>query len=192
MTEVKQGWLSRAVMIGLLHVFIAATSAAQTSAIGHGSVTIGGTARVSGFHAIGSDDTAFILDLNPRLGYFVTDRLSLQANLVYYRFTNDLNHNTSWGAGPGATYYFGGMEGPLYPFVSARTLFRWSKSPGADWLDTDYLAGIGMVAMVSDHVGVVGESFFQFGRSTVTSLGQQASSSVVEYGLRFGILGFVF
>ena len=134
--------------------------------IGSGNWVLAGTAEVSGNHDIGNDQHTWLVQLEPRLGYFILPGLAVNAHLLgsgaWYRGGTSYQ----WGLGPGATYYFR-LTRRFYPFVSARTLFTRThtrvdatQSTQAAWQSSWALAS-GAVAMLVPHVGLSAELFYQ-------------------------------
>ena len=177
---------------GISGVLFAPDLAGQESATGRGTVTLGGAGRLSSFRDIGNDQRSFIMDLNPRVGWFVASRLALSANAVYQRFSNEFSVSSTWGVGPGLTYYFGSGEETVLPFLSGRSLLRWSGAPGSDWRTVSLLGGAGLVFMVSRHVGVRAELFYQWNGTTVSSGSVTGGNTSEEFGVLFGVTAFVF
>ena len=62
----------------------------------------------------------------------------------------------------------------------------------SDWFHAALLAGVGAVFMVSHHVGVQTELFYQWDETTVSSGSVTNRNAAEEFGLRFGVTAFVF
>jgi hypothetical protein len=170
---------------------------AQDYPIDRGSLLLAGTASATGAKASGDESGTFSLDVNPRLAFFVTRGLAVNANLQLSHTSSSSFSGWQWGVGPGATYYFGGPSSRVYPFVTGRALFVRTHSR---WRDGDFdaessavawLAGGGVVLMLVKHVGVSGELFYQW---TEYSQHADTSDSLRRqwYGLRIGVAAFVF
>ncbi len=161
-----------------------------------GSWRVGGSANVTESHDIGNDTRAFIIDLSPRVGYFIAPGLALDANLRLRRVSSRAGLTYGWGFGPGATYYFA-RSSWLMPFPSARSLFVSDHFRGSDrQFDRDlqttaWLVGGGAVLMLASHVGVSAEFFYQFSRAEIGGTGGDGNEAE-RYGLQFGVAAFVF
>jgi opacity protein-like surface antigen len=186
-------------LLGATLVAWAATPiAAQTHATDRGVWLAGGTARISGHRDIGNDTKTFVIDLNPRVGYFVLPHLVLSANLQYVRSSDDLGSSRTVGVGPGLSYYFGGPTSRVLPYLTSRTLFQWGRSGLDDqpssFRDSDlsWLAGAGASILVARNVGVTAEAFYQWTRFAVETADWEGSNSSEQYGVQFGVTVFAY
>lgn len=190
---------------GALLVFcagaICARVQAQDSPVRRGSVQIAGTAHLYHTRDIGSDDGWTSLPINPRLGYFVVRGLALSGNVSFERGWNESSHSTSWGAGPGLTYFVGTGSAHWYPFVSGRTLFVRRRTgivaPGHATSDVissrTWALSAGLLFMLARPVGPTGEVFYQRDQIRHTVDGHSGGSNRGEsYGVQWGIAAFVF
>jgi hypothetical protein len=181
---------------------------AQTYAIDRGSWLLGGTARITGNRSTGDESASFLIDVNPRVGYFVVPHLAVHANLQFQRIGYDGGRSHQWGVGPGLTYYFGGRDSRVHPFVTGRTLRQWQRAsndvaslePRAKgW---SWLGGAGAAWLVAKNVGITGELFYQWNESTTEyvridpvtgGFGPVESRFESEqYGLQVGVSVFAF
>jgi hypothetical protein len=192
---------ARPCLSALLLACAAASLQAQGSPIQKGSLQLAGTAGWSHTHQTGTSNSITILQISPRVGYFVARGLVLSANLLYARTSTGQAHTSQYGVGPGLTYYVATRSRQLYPFVSGRTMFAWNRfgtSPSAPNTPNNsnslsLLVSGGALVMVGQHVGVTGEVFFQHERFNYHLAGQQAGSNRQNtYGVQWGIAAFVF
>jgi hypothetical protein len=170
---------------------------AQTHAVDRGAWQLGGSVRITGFRDIGNDTRSFVLDLNPRVGYFILPGLAVTANLQLARASNDNGHTSTYGVGPGVTYYFGGGPRRFLPFLSGRTLWVQSTSyadaGGSASLETwDWLVSGGALFLVAKNVGVTGEVFYSHSHVTFDGIGPAQSNSSEEYGTQLGVAVYLF
>jgi hypothetical protein len=184
------------------------------SPIQKGSIQVGGTAQW--VHDEASDLPGYnTLEILPRVGYFITNGLAINLNLRYRKEWqgDESNHSASgysdWGAGPGLTYYVTTPSRRLFPFVSARTLLIHGESHGTTTVirlpaDTSYqesssrstttswLASAGGLFMLSNHVAVSGELFYQHNSDTFRFSGARFDHSSLRYGMQWGVTAFIF
>ena len=190
---------TRILVLTILLLAVAVRSHAQSYPINRCTWLLGGSASFHGARDIGNNSRAFVIDVSPRLGYFVRPHLAINANLQFGRVTYDLGHSYEWGVGPGLTYYFGTPKHRIFPYLAARTLFSWATSQGNDpqaspyrtW-NASWLLGAGAVAMIVKNVGVTGELFYQHDHFGVELNRQESTNNGEEYGLQFGVAIFVF
>lgn len=191
--------MSPARLCALIMLFVPSSPIRAQSPIGRGTWLVGGTATFHSEKDIGNNNRFFVIDINPRLGYFILPHLALNANLQFVRVGYELGHNYEWGVGPGLTYYFGRPNYHVFPYLTARTLFSWATSYPSDatvsrartWNDS-WLVGAGAVVMIAKNVGFTGELFYQHDHFGVEINRRQSSNSSEEYGLRVGLAVFVF
>jgi hypothetical protein len=169
----------------------------QTYAVDRGVWKIGGTARVSRYHDIGSDQGVFIADVNPQLGFFVRPGLALTANVRVSRYGYDTGHTWSYGLGPGITYYLGHDARRFHPFLSARTLYTKSTTyldsgPSGSYSNFNWLASAGGMYLAASNVGITGELFYSHTHNDFGGGGSPQGSSNEEYGTQFGVSVFLF
>ena len=196
-----RGSLHRHAGLGLMALVGSAGSLpAQDAPIRRGSVPIGGTAHYSHFKDVANESTASILELTPRVGYFVARGLVVSGNLRFQHWWADRQSSTGWGIGPGLTYYIHTGARRLYPFLSVRTMFTWDLGR-ADFEEThrtratgrSWLASGGALLMVGHGVGITGELFYQ--RDRFSGSADEMPTNVnhaITYGLQWGIAAFIY
>jgi hypothetical protein len=168
----------------------------QESPLDRGVWLVGGTGRIYGMHDLDDDTRRFVLDLNPQLGYFVARHLAVHANLAFAYGSGGGGSYRAGGIGPGLSYYFGGPRSRLLPYLTARTLFIWSRSGPADDASSvsrsrQWLAGGGISWLVARNVGLTAEAFYQ--RSIVKELERENGDRTSEvYALNFGVTAFAY
>ncbi|HEX5386421.1 MAG TPA: hypothetical protein VFW66_06990 [Gemmatimonadales bacterium] len=166
---------------------------AQYSPVHRGSIQLAGTAQLSHFRDIGNDFSSSVIELAPRLGYFVAPGLALNANLQFRHDASEVAAATQWGVGPGLTYYVSGLSRRVYPFVSGRTLFTWSHAWDGSGVvldrrnSTSWLVSSGALVLLAEHVGLTAELYYQHDRFTV----EPSTNSDEQYGLQWGFAIFV-
>jgi len=175
-----------AILLTAFCVLLLESASAQSNPIGRGSWRVAGSAQAVGHRDIGNDRRSSVIELAPRVGYFVFKGLSIDANLRFSRFESGGDASYEWGVGPGATYFVGKSAWRVFPYVSFRTLFRFGES-----IDTStWLVGGGAVFMLVPHVGITGELSYQYSWAEIDDTGQGNDSEL--YGLRIGVAAFVF
>ena len=170
------------------------SAASQASPLERGVWLVGGTGRI--YETRDDDSRRFVLDLNPQLGYFVVPNVAVHGNLGFtYSSTTGGNHR-SIAVGPGVSYYFGGPRSRVLPYLTARTLFAWSRSGPDDQPSSVshfrlWLAGGGLSFLVSRNVGLTAEAFYQ--RSVLDEVERASGDNSTEiYGLFFGVTVFAY
>lgn len=154
---------------------------AQSYAIDKGSLMIGGTAGFSSTGGDGSDDRLTQIFINPSLQYFVTRGLAFGGDVAVQHFSQGDGGSTTYGVGPAVTYFFGGDERPVYPYLSGSVQLLRGHD---DETSVGYGASAGAIMMLMDAVGLDGSIYYQttedddFSRNT--------------FGLAVGIAAFVF
>jgi hypothetical protein len=180
----------------LLAVASPAGAQAQESPLDRGVWLVGGIGRIYGTHDLDEDTRRFVIDLNPRLGYFVARHLAVHANLAFTYSSAAGGVHRSAGVGPGLSYYFGGPRSRLLPYLTARTLFVWTRSGPADDASSvaryrQWLAGGGISWLVSRNVGLTAEAYYL--RTILNELERETGDSATEsYALDFGVTVFAF
>jgi hypothetical protein len=170
---------------------------AQNYATDRGVWLIGGTARITNFRDIGNDASTFVLDLNPRVGYFVVPGLALTANLEYGHFSQDDAAVSTYGIGPGVTYYFRHRGATLNPFLSGRTLYihRHVDADNVTAATNDsftWLVAGGAALFLARNVAVTGEVFYSHDHFSNDFGDFSQSNDSEEYGTQFGVSVHVF
>jgi hypothetical protein len=176
------------------------------SPVAKGVWTIGGSARMIGFHDDANDVNEVGFELAPQIGYFPVTGLAVSGNLLFGWSKRDRSGRTVvWGLGPGISYYLRGVSPRIFPFASFRYLFtRSSFRPSSDApalspiVDTDqsWRLGGGAAFFLARNVAVTAEAFFSRAHfkarigEAPTSAEQRNSST--QYGLAFGVQAFVF
>jgi hypothetical protein len=170
---------------------------AQNYATDRGVWLLGGTARITGFRDIGNDTRTFVVDLNPRLGYFLVPGLALTANLQYARLSQDDGVVSRYGVGPGVTFYLLQRRTLLNPFLSGRTLYIHDRieSDGVEGLTSKsftWLVAGGAAVFLARNVALTGEIFYSHGHFSNEFGGSTQSNNSEEYGTQFGVSVHVF
>lgn len=172
------------------------SAASQASPLDRGVWLVGGTGRIYESHDMDEDSRRFVLDLNPQLGYFVVPHVAVHGNLGLTYSSTTGGYHRSIAVGPGVSYYFGGPRSRVLPYLTARTLFAWSRS-GPDGEPSSvshfrlWLAGGGLSFLVSRNVGLTAEAFYQ--RSVLDEVERDSGDNNTEiYGLFFGVTVFAY
>lgn len=180
----------------LLAVISPARADSQASPLERGVWLIGGTGWIYETHDIDDDSRRFVIDLNPQIGYFVIPQLAVHANLGFAYSSTTGGFSRSIAVGPGLSYYFGGPRSRVLPYLTARTLFVWSRSGPPDDASSvsrfrQWVAGGGVSWLVSRNAGLTAEALYQ--RSVLDQLAREGGDNNTEiYGLRLGVTVFAY
>jgi len=156
---------------------LAPSASAQDYAIDRGSMIIGGTASLTSQSSSFSDDRRWDLRIQPSTQYFVTPNVAVGGSVLFQAAGIGDDSNVFVGAGPAFSYYFGGPDRSVYPYVRTsalvvggdQELYRGDASAGVAW-------------MVSRNVALTGEGFLEADL-------EDTSNNI--FGLRFGVRVFV-
>ena len=199
-----------AIVYALMLLFPAPAASAQgpESPIQKGSIAIGGTADISHTEPDGSGPALTIIQLFPRLGYFVAKGLALSANGRFRRASSEDQPNvkdqtsTELGIGPGVSYYVATRLPRLFPFVSTRVLYNRTTNhaellPAGTDVDSRittvvWLGSAGALFMLGEHVGLTSELFYQRNNNTIRNGTAESTSDSNTYGVQWGISAFIF
>ncbi len=169
---------------------IALPCAAADFAIDKGSWLVGGTA---GFEMWGGDlyevedEKATLIELVPRVGYFLMPGLAVGGTLEFMSLSQGETDLSVLGVGPMVEYYFGGPYSKMYPFLSAR--FNWSKTSNDDeFTDTTFGFSAGGIMMLCRNVGLRAAAFYAMD-STEPEDGDSTDGN--RMGLRVGFESFI-
>jgi hypothetical protein len=170
---------------------------AQSYATDRGVVQISGTARITKFRDIGNDASTFVIDLNPRVGYFVLPGLLVAGNLEYAHFSQDNGSSSVYGVGPSLTYYLRHRTTKLNPYFSARTLYLHQTldpdaGPSGSQNNFSWLGSVGVALFVARNVAIIGEAFYSHDHVTLDLGSGEQSNSSEEFGTQFGVAVHVF
>lgn len=155
----------------------APSASAQDYAIDRGSMIVGGTGSLTSESSSFSGDRRWDLRIQPSTQYFVTPNVAVGGSLLFQAAGIGDDSNVFVGAGPAFSYYFGGQDRSVYPYVSTaallvggdQELYRGNASAGVAW-------------MVSRNVALTGEGFLEADL-------EDTSNNI--FGLRFGVRVFV-
>lgn len=173
--------------------FTTSTLQAQEHALDARSLQIGGSASFASVDDDNFTDRRNTVTLNPRLHYFVIERLALGAdlNLSYAKLSDDVSARTI-GIGPSVTYYFGGPAATAHPYLSIRASIASvrfeSGLQDTDGSNRSASGAAGILTMLSRSVGISTELFYETRRQEFDS--QEGDSNTI--GIAVGISAFVF
>jgi outer membrane protein len=174
-----------------------AAQSARSGATDRGSMLIAGSASLS--HTSGEGSSATNMSLQPSLHYFVANRIALGGELGYSYTDFDNGSATSWRLGPAARLYFGSATAKVLPYLGTAVQFgsgsAKTERPVPNETDASLwgIQGIaGLTFMISRNVGISGEAFLQREESTFETSTAKVTTTLTQYGLRFGVAAFVF
>jgi outer membrane protein W len=87
------------------------------SAIQSRTININGSLSFSSQTSEGENESRNVLSLNPQVGYFIFDNISLNLSLNYYRDSYNQYSITEWGIGPIIRYYLGNEKIKFFPLI---------------------------------------------------------------------------
>ena len=165
---------------------------AQAYATDKGVIVLGGSAEISRFRDIGNDAHTTLIDLNPKVGYFVLPGLLLAANLQYGHISAEDGSSSFYGVGPSLTYYLRHRATAINPYLAARTLYQHQGFHPDDFPDAEsdsfsWLGSVGVAVFVARNVALTGEVFYTHTHVTVDVGAGDQSNSAETFGTQFGI-----
>ncbi len=194
----------RLILLALAAGLFVPNALAQRLPLDRGTLQVGGTigfARLGGdlqANADGSRTSAIVLD--PRLGYFLADRLAIGTTFAYENTSSNVADSSILTIGPNVSYYFGREQHPFYPFVTALVGYSRASTdfatpegpPPLEFRASGVALGasLGLLYMVSPSVGVTGEGFVQ--SSFYGSDAGVDSPTANRFGFRLGATVFLF
>ena len=169
----------------LLSAFILTPGSALAQAsypVDRGSFIVAGSAALTSRSVVSLDDDerTTSVTINPDVKYFVIPNLALGGSGGFFFSSFSGVSNASVFLGPSVSYYFGGPNRKLYPFLSGSMQFDVEEFTDSASL----LIEGGGAYMVARNVALTGTVFFS-GRF------ENLSDQNVA-GLRFGVKAFVF
>ena len=196
----------RLLPVVLLALLFASDADAQRLPLDRGTFQVGGSvgyARLGGaLHedVDGSRNSAIVLE--PKVAFFLVDRLAVGTALAYENTASDAASSTILTLGPTLSYYLVPAPRTVYPFVTALVGYSHASTDFAVREDLEQEpfefrssgvalgAGVGAVVMVTPRVGVTGEGFYQtaiYGSDAVLD-----TPTADRFGLRLGATVFLF
>lgn len=170
---------------------------AQRYAVDRGIFQLGGSARISNFRALGSDNSTFQVIINPAVGYFVAPGVELTATLHLAHYSQDGDKLNQYGIGPGIAYYFRHRATKVNPYLALRTLYiHESLNPELGTEQTGHsfawVGAAGAALFVSSSVAITAEAFYSHQSVSVNIADTEFSGTSEEYGTAFGISAYIF
>jgi len=172
------------------------SASAQTYAMDRGVWTVAGSATVSHFNILGSDNGSTAISLFPSVGHFFLPGFLVAATLQYTHSSGSGSTSTGFGAGPRLAYYFGNGSASFHPYVAAAALigsdsreFMGSSGSNGWW---SWRGAGGIAFLLARNVAVTGEAFYgQVHRDVPGALGSFSQTSA-SFGLTFGLALFLY
>lgn len=180
-----------------LTVGLTVPCSAQRYAVDRGIFQLGGSARISNFRALGSDNSTFQVIINPAVGYFVAPGVELSAVLQLAHYSQEGDKLTQYGIGPGIAYYFRHRQTKVNPYLALRTLYLHENlSPDIGTEQTghsfEWVAAAGAALFVSSSVAITAEAFYTHQSVTIDFADTELTGSSKEYGTAFGVSAYIF
>lgn len=149
-------------LLAALLATLPAAAQAQSHATDRGSMLLGGSAGFSshGYRVEGVEEQerATVLHFMPSVQYFVLPGLALGGDVNVTRYSNRDGSSAQYGVGPAVSYYFGGPEKSVLPFLSGSLLYL--RSSANDDSQTGYSASAGAVFLFNRSVGLRGSLYY--------------------------------
>lgn len=179
-------------LAGLSASALAAPVSAQSYATDQGSFVLGGSAGFSSTghssDGVSADERITSLHASPTVQYFVRPGLSLGGSVVLSRQSQGESSLATVGAGPTVSYFFGGPDRSVYPFVSADALYLNTESEGSSSSNLGYRGSVGALVMLSRSVGLNASLYYQEQGTD----GDDFEFDTDTYGLAVGFSAFTF
>lgn len=165
------------------------------SCLVYGMTNAGFTASSGDLYEEGEDnDTPTTISFNPAGMHFFMDNLAIGAALEFLYTSQGDETTTGICVGPAVAYFFGMNGSAIRPYVGgAFGYLRESWDTGTTDGTDDGFSFTGMggaVFMAGDHLGFSGQVFVK--QTSITAEGADDSVSGTTFGVRFGVLGFIF
>ncbi len=139
----------------VLFVFLLlSVSIMAQSPISKGTFNLNGNLSFSSQSYDEGDVNRNVLSLNPQVGYFFYDNISLSLSMNYDRISLGDASNTNWGIGPNLRYYFD-LE-KVKPFFSLGYFYTETTTSGNDnkWKGSQLSFGCGLDYFISKNVAL--------------------------------------
>lgn len=178
----------------LAFVAIAAPLSAQDYAIDQGALVLDGTISYSSdggeLFENAEGDRANTALLNPSVLYFVSPGLAIGGELYVENASQGDFSVTTIGVGPELTYFFGGPESTVYPFLSAGLSYASLSSDFFDASGIGFGFGAGAAFMLTTSVAITGGGAYQISNLSVDQT--DATLSGNTFRLELGVAAFLF
>lgn len=139
-------------------------------------------------------DALTAISFSPAGMHFFMPNLAIGAALDFLYSSQGDYSTTEICVGPAVAYFFGMNGSAIRPYVGgAFGYLRNSRDDGTDDATDDGFSFTGMggaVFMAGDHLGFSGQVFVK--QTSITREGADDSVSGTTFGVRFGVLGFIF
>lgn len=178
--------------------FLATGAAAQDYPVDEGSYLIGGsisfTSQGGDLYAGADDERVNTFLINPNFHYFIVPNLAIGAEVLINRASQGDVSQTTFGIGPSVSYFFGGPESSIYPFVTAGPIYSriaidfGEESRSASGFGGRFSGGI--ASMLTRNVALTGEVFYLFESLKLEDAEESLSGNT--FGIQFGVTAFIF
>ena len=173
---------------------IASSASAQGYAIDQGALVLDGTVSYS---SDGGDlyedadgnrvNTALV---NPSVLYFVAPGLAIGGELYVENASQGDFSLTTIGVGPEITYFFGGPESTVYPYVSAGLAYASLSSDFFDASGIGFGFGAGAAFMLTNSVAITAGGSYDILNLSVDQVDETESGNT--FRLEIGVAAFLF
>ena len=158
-------------------------------------MTNAGFASASGdLYENSEGDGQTAISFSPAGMHFFMPNLAIGGALDFLYWSQGDYSTTDICVGPAVAYFFGMNGSAIRPYVGgAFGYLRQSWDDGTDDGTDDGFSFTGMggaVFMAGDHLGFSGQVFVR--QTSITAEGADDSVSGTTFGVRFGVLGFIF
>jgi hypothetical protein len=172
-------------------------AATQTYAMDRGVWLLSGSASLAHSKSSGSSSGHTGLGITTTAGYFVVPGLALSANFQFGHSAGEGATATSYGVGPGISYYFGRANTKLHPYLAAAALYQHQSFSNSGvststWHSFTYTGSGGLALLVARNVGATGEVYYMHSNSKASSPNNVTTGSSTQYGTRFGLAIFIY
>lgn len=175
-------------------LFIAGPVSAQDFAIDKGAFVLDGTISFNSdggelFENVDGDRANTVL-LNPSVLYFVAPGLAIGGELYVENASQGDFSVTTIGVGPEVTYFFGGPESTVYPFIAAGVSYASLSSDFVDASGIGFGFGAGAAFMLTSSVAITAGGSYEISNLSVDQTNETQSGNTIR--LELGVAAFLF
>ena len=158
-----------------------------------GTINLNGNLSFSSQSYEEGNDNTNVLTLNPQVGVFLIDNLSLGLSLSYDRISLGSSSNTNWGIGPNLRYYFNSEN--VKPFLSIGYSYTETFTSLNDdkWKGHQFILGGGLDYFIARNVALETTVSYKFNTVTIPesynafyrNLEQKSKTFLIGIGINF-------
>ena len=173
---------------------VASSASAQDFAIDQGSLVLDGTISYSSdggdLYENADGDRVSTALLNPSVLYFVVPGLAIGGELYVESASQGDFSLTTIGVGPEVTYFFGGPESTVFPYVGVNLAYASLSSDAFDASGIGFGFGAGAAFMLSNSVAITAGGSYEITNLSIDQVDDTQSGNT--FRLELGIAAFLF